>query len=89
MFRLCLFACQTERKDSHWPPQTGPSCKQTPTGSWALGSQTGLRVEKDTDPPSHCFHTHTHTFVEVCVTPSCGSAMTLPDSHSDTQHCVY
>jgi len=89
---LCVFVCQTETKGCHWPPRAWPPCKQTPTGSWALGSWTGLRVEKDTDPTvslSPPTHPHTHTLTEVCATPSCGSAVTRPDSHCDRQQCVY
>lgn len=42
-------------------------------------------------PPSHCLHppTHTRSLTEVCATPSCGSAVTRPDSHCDRQQYVY
>lgn len=59
-------------------------------GSWALGSWTGLCVEMDTDPTvSLSPHTHTRSLTEVCATPSCGSAVTCPDSHCDRQQYVY
>lgn len=90
---LCVFVCQKEMKGSHWPPQTGPPCKQTPTrqlGTWQLDRPACReghwphRLAVSTHP-----HTHTRSLTEVCATPSCGSAVTCPDSHCDRQQYVY